>query len=261
MELDLKFKSALVTGASRGIGRAIAVALAREKMCVTVTARDTGGLQETVDQVMAAGAPGATMRPADLTTVQAVDDIIDATLDGAGRIDLLVNCAGATKRGDFFSLSDQDWQDGYALKLHGAVRLCRAAWPHLVKSGGSIVNIIGIGAHTPSADFTIGGSVNAAFAHFTKSLADIGGRDGVRVNGIHPGSIMTDRLERRIDAAMETSGSGRERVVSDMLAKAGISRFGQPQEIGELVAFLASGRASYIHGALIDVDGGATRGL
>src|SRR3954451_18887477 len=119
-------------------------------------------------------------------------------------IDLLVNNAGATKRGDFLTLTEADWADGYALKFFAAVRAARAAWPHLAQRGGAIVNIAGVGGRTGSAAFTIGGSVNAATLNLTKCLADRGVTDGVRVNAINPGSIATDRLQLRIRQVAES---------------------------------------------------------
>ena len=99
-------------------------------------------------------------------------------------------------RGDFETLTDEDFQDGFSLKFFGAVRLARAAWPHLRRQSGSIVNIAGTGGRTPGARFTIGGSVNAAMLSFTKALADLGSQDGVQVNAINPGPVRTDRLQR-----------------------------------------------------------------
>src|SRR4249919_3097640 len=115
-----------------------------------------------------------------------------------GRLDVVVNNAGATPRGDFLAFDDAAWANGFALKFFGAVRLCRAAWPHLVAQHGCIVNIAGIGGRTGNADFTIGGSVNAALLNLTKALADRGVRDGVRVNAVNPSSIATERTRRRI---------------------------------------------------------------
>src|SRR5207237_5831211 len=106
--------------------------------------------------------------------------------------------AGATKRGEFEDLGEEDWTDGFALKFFGAVRLARAAWPHLKQQSGSVVNIAGIGGRTPGPQFAIGGSVNAALLSFTKSLADVGIRDGVQVNAINPGAIRTARLAKRL---------------------------------------------------------------
>ena len=122
------------------------------------------------------------------------ESLIEAAVDAFGGLDLLVNNAGATKRGPFLELSEDDWQDGFALKFFGAVRLSRVAWPYLKLSGGQVINIIGAGGRTPTAEFTIGGSVNAGLMNFTKALADQGLADGVRVNGINPGPILTERL-------------------------------------------------------------------
>jgi 3-oxoacyl-[acyl-carrier protein] reductase len=172
-----------------------------------------------------------------------------------------VNNAGATQRGDFLTLTDEEWADGYSLKFFGAMRLSRAAWPHLVKSSGSIVNIIGIGGRTGSAEFAIGGSVNAALMNLTKVLADRGIRDGVRVNAINPGSIATERLQTRIRTFAAEKNLGHEEALVQMAKTFNIARFGVPNEIAQAVAFLASSKAAYIQGAILDVDGGATRTL
>ena len=141
------------------------------------------------------------------------------------------------------------------------MRLCRAAWPHLLSSGGSIVNIVGIGGRTGSAEFGIGGSVNAALLNLTKSLADRGVKDGVRVNAINPGSIVTERLQTRLRSFAQEKGLDEASAAQTMAQSMGIARFGQPEEIARAVAFLASPQAAYIHGAILDVDGGQTRTL
>ena len=115
------------------------------------------------------------------------------------RCDILVNCAGATNAGNFVDLPDEAWMDGYALKLFGCVRMCRLFWPMLKAAQGHVVNIIGGAARTPGADFTIGGSVNAAMGNFSKSLSQLGKRDGVNVNAIHPGATDTERFGELLD--------------------------------------------------------------
>jgi NAD(P)-dependent dehydrogenase (short-subunit alcohol dehydrogenase family) len=176
-------------------------------------------------------------------------------------VDLLVNNAGATKRGDFLSLPDDDWADGFALKFFGAMRTCRAAWPHLVSAKGSIINIVGIGGKAGSAEFSIGGSVNAALLNLTKSLADRGIKEGVRVNAINPGSIGTERLRTRIRTFAAEHQLGENEAAEKMAKAMGIARFGTPDEIANAVVFLASPISSYIQGAILDVDGGQTRAL
>ena len=257
MDLQLTDKVAIVTGASRGIGRAIAEVLASEGMRLVLVARSEPALAE-----LAARLPTASLvLPIDLRDPAAPAAVVAATVARFGQLDVLVNNAGATKRGDFLTLTDADWADGYALKLFGAMRLCRAAWPHLQAVRGNLVNVVGIGGRTGSAEFAIGGSVNAALLNLTKVLADRGVADGVRVNAVNPGSVATDRLLGRIAAFAKSKGLGEAVAAEQMAAELGIARFGQPAEIARVVAFLCSPAAAYVHGAIVDADGGATRTL
>ena len=259
MDLKLAGKVALVTGASRGIGLAIARRLAEEGMALAVAARDEASLRALAEGVEARGGQ-VLVHAADLAAA-AAPGAFAAALDRFGRIDLVVNNAGATKRGDFLALSEEDWSAGFALKFYGAVRLCRAAWPHLVASRGAVVNIAGVGGRTGSAEFTIGGAVNAAVLNLTKCLADRGVRDGVRVNAINPGSVRTDRLTTRIRQFANEQGVTEEEAARLMTARMGVERFGEPAEVADAVAFLASDRAAYLQGAILDVDVGLTRTL
>lgn len=261
MELGLVGKAAVITGASQGLGRAIALELAREGMRVALVARNAAALEALAAEIVSAFEVQAVVIAADLTDRAASARCAEQAVQSLGGLNLLVNCAGATKRGDFFALTDDDWESGYALKFHACARMCRAAWPHIKARQGSIVNIAGIGAHTPSADFTIGGSVNAALLNFTKALADIGRPRGVRVNAINPGYIMSERMEHRVAAAMERTGQSRDVVIEGFRQEHRVERFGTPAEIGRLVAFLASPTSDYIQGAAIDIDGGATKGI
>ena len=257
MDFGLSGKVGIVTGASRGIGRAIAETLAAEGMKLALVARSSDQLRALADSL-----PAQTLiRAVDLAEPAAPAAVVAATTETFGRLDLLVNNAGATKRGDFLALGDDDWRDGFELKFFGAMRGSRAAWPHLQASHGAIVNIAGIGGRTGTAEFTIGGSVNAALMNLTKALADRGVKDGVRVNAINPGSIATERLQARlasfaIERGIDVASAGQE-----MARAFNIARFGEPVEIGRVVAFLASPMAAYCQGAILDVDGGATRTL
>jgi NAD(P)-dependent dehydrogenase (short-subunit alcohol dehydrogenase family) len=257
MDLQLTGRVALVTGASRGIGRAIAQALAAEGMRVAVVARSRNQL-ETVARSLPTE---CLVQALDLRDAGVPAAVVAATVDRFGQLDLLVNNAGDIKRGDFLTLPDADWEGGFALKFYGAMRCSRAAWPHLRATRGSIVNIVGLGGRTGTAEFTIGGAVNAALLNLTKALADRGVRDGVRVNAINPGSIATDRLQVRLHSFAAEHGIEIEKAEQEMARALGIARFGEPAEIARLVAFLASPQAGFCHGAIVDADGGQTRTL
>jgi len=263
MDLNLQGKTALVTGASRGIGAAIARELAREGVAVCLAARDRTKLDEVAGSIAAiSGSNRTTFVACDLRAPAAVQAAVDTAVAAFGRLDILVNNAGATRRADFFNLSEEDWQDGFALKFHGYVRATRAGWPHLREAKGCIVNIVGVGSRAGSAEFTIGGAVNVALLNFTKAMADIGIKQGVRVNAINPGLIETERFGRNIERVSHDQGfSTREQAVQFLLASHGTTRVGRPEEIGWLTAYLASSKADFIQGCVIDIDGGATRAL
>src|SRR5262245_37854340 len=250
MNLQLSGKVAIVTGASRGIGRAIAELLASEGMRLALAARS----RDQLDDLAASLGGDCLVQAVDLREPDAPAAVVAAAVERFGRLDLLVNNAGATKRGDFLSLPEADWSDGFALKFFGAMRCCRAAWPHLRASQGAIVNIVGVGGRTGSAEFTIGGSVNAALLNLTKALADRGVYDGVRVNAINPGSIATERLRTRVERVAVEKGLGAAEAEAEMAKALKVARFGAPEEIAAVVAFLASPRAGYCQGAVLDVD-------
>ncbi|WP_027467963.1 SDR family NAD(P)-dependent oxidoreductase [Deefgea rivuli] len=257
MDLDLQQKVAIVTGASQGIGRAIALRLSAEGARVVLVARSAEKLA-----AVAAECVGETLVLAmDLRDVNAPAQLIDAVLAQFGQLDILVNNAGATQRGDFLALSDADWQDGFDLKFYAAMRCSRAAWPYLQARRGVIINIAGLGGRTGSAEFTIGGAVNAALLNLTKSLADRGVSDGIRVNAINPGSIQTARLQKRIATLAHAECIDFDAAAQKMAKQQGTARFGLPEEIANVAAFLASPAAAYCHGAIWDVDGGQTRTL
>ncbi len=253
-------KVALVTGASRGIGRAIAVRLAHDGAVLALAARDAKLLREVADEIRAAGGRAEPIT-LDLRKPETAGQLVSAALRAFGGIDIVVNNAGATKRGDFFKLTDADWADGYALKLFGAVRLARESWPSLKERRGSLLNIAGVGGRTPGPDFTIGGSVNAAVLAFTKAIADVGVRDGVQVNAVNPGYIRTARLQARLEAAAKDAGVNVDQAAQRMVVSNQIVRLGEPEDVANLVAFIVSPAGRFLQGSLIDLDGGQTKSL
>jgi 3-oxoacyl-[acyl-carrier protein] reductase len=257
MDLELRDRVAIVTGASQGIGRAIAETLSAVGMRVVLVARSA----ERLEAAAAALATESLVVAADLRDPARPAATVAAALERFGRLDLVVNNAGSAVRGDFLGLTEEDWRDGFALKFFGAMRMCRAAWPHLVATAGSIVNIAGVGGRTGSAEFAIGGAVNAAVLNLTKVLADRGTSDGVRVNAINPGSIATDRLRTRIRRFAVERGIDEAQAARELPRSMGVARFGEPEAIARAVAFLASPRSAHTQGTILDVDGGQTRTL
>ena len=179
----------------------------------------------------------------------------------SAELDILVNNAGSSRRGDFFTLTDADWDAGFDLKFFGQVRLCRAAWPLLKDTGGSVVAIAGIGGRAPVADYMIGSSVIGAQLAFMKALAEIGKRDGVQVNSVNPGSVDTDRFRHRLGIIMARTGLDEAAAIEHHRSELNITRFGQPEDVAALVAFIVSRRGRWLHGAAIDMDGGQVEPL
>jgi NAD(P)-dependent dehydrogenase (short-subunit alcohol dehydrogenase family) len=258
MEIRLTGKVAIVTGASRGIGKAIAKRLAGEGAQVVLCARDGNLMEHAVKEIEQSGGRAAALA-VDLREIDAAQRTLDFALNTYGQVDIVINNAGATKRGDFLDLTDEDWADGFALKFFGAMRLTRAAWPHLKAQAGSVLNISGVGGRMPGPLFTIGGSVNAALLSFTKAMADIGIPDGVQVNAVNPGSIRTERYRRMLEATAKQQGTDVETAERRMIESARTTRIGEPEDIASLVAFVVSPEGRFLQGALIDMDGGATK--
>ncbi len=259
----LTSKTAIVTGASRGIGRAIAERLAADGARVVLAARDEAVLTEAVSKINGAGGEAASLA-LDLRREDAPGKLAAFAVETFGGIDIVVNNAGATKRGDFLTLTEEDWADGFALKFYAAVRLSRAAWPHLKASdlkasGGSILNIVGVGGRTPGAEFAIGGSVNAAILSLTKALAGRGVTDGVQVNAINPGPVRTDRFARTLAARADAERVDAVEAEKRMVQAAGITRVGEPEDIAALAAFVVSPAGRLLQGSLLDMDGGQTK--
>lgn len=259
MASEFQGKVVVVTGGSRGIGKAIGAAFAREGAQVVLAAASADNLARAAKEM--SGGPDALTVAGDLRQLAACEALFKAVNDRFKRCDVLVNNAGATKGGDFFELPDEDFVDGFALKYFAAVRLTRLFWPLLKAARGNVINIIGGAARTPGANFLIGGSVNSAFANFSKGMAAIGNRDDVNVNVIHPGQTETDRVITLFQQFGKAQGKTPEQVREETIKKSGLRRIGRPEDVAELALFLASAKARHIQGTAISVDGGSTPGL
>jgi len=255
---NLEGKTAIVTGSSRGIGRAIARRLAEDGARVVVCARTSSALDEVVREITAASGKAAAIA-LDLRDADSASRLVDFTVRTYGSLDILVNNAGATRRGAFVKLTDEDWADSFALKFFGAVRVTRASWPHLKKSAGSVLFISGAGGRTPGAEFAAGGAVNAGLLSLTKALAETGIKDGVQVNSVNPGTVRTDRLKTRLDTTMKEQGIDLATAERHFVEGSGVTRIGEPADIAALVAFVVGPEGRFLQGSLIDMDGGATK--
>jgi len=258
---EFKDKVVVVTGGSRGIGKAIAVAFAREGAQTVLAASNAANLDAAAKAIKEADGVAPLTVAADLRTLAGCGQVFKAVNDKFKRCDILVNNAGATKGGNFFELPDDAFVDGFALKYFAAVRLTKLFWPLLKAAHGNIVNIIGGAARTPGPEFLIGGSVNSAFANFSKGLAALGNRDDINVNVIHPGMVETDRVVTLFQQFAKAQNKTPEQVREESIKKSGTRRIGQPEDVAELALFLASPRARHIQGTAISIDGGATTGL
>ncbi len=258
---ELAGKTALVTGASKGIGYAIASRLAAEGCNIALVARSSDALDNAASAISAEHSVRTIAVGADLGSETGCNSAAERTLAQFGGLDILVNCAGDTRAGAFPAQPDDEWISGFALKFFGAVRLARALWPALKQRKGTVINIGGAAAYTPSPGFMLGGAVNAALAHVTKSLSKQGLVDDVNVNIVHPGATVTGRMEALITQEAAAEGISEDEVRSRNTQRAGIRRLGNPEDIAETVAFLCSPRARHIQGVGFAVDGGATPGL
>jgi NAD(P)-dependent dehydrogenase (short-subunit alcohol dehydrogenase family) len=251
---------AIVTGASQGIGQATAVRLARDFSAVVLVARNRANLEQTAEAVRAAGGQ-ALVIDVDLAQPAAARAVVAQTLAAFGRIDALLNIAGAVPQIDLFEMTDQQWENGLALKLHGARRLTIAAWPALKAAKGSVVLISGNSALFPKAPYAAVGTINAAIVALAKAFSDRGISDGVQVNSVLPGPVMTGRRRSYLQHWAPLHGMTVEEATANFPEEAGIARYGEPEEIAELMAFLVSRRARWMTGSMLRMDGGEVKSV
>jgi 3-oxoacyl-[acyl-carrier protein] reductase len=251
---------AIVTGASQGIGRATALRLARDFSAVVLVARNKDELEKSASAVNAAGAESL-VYALDMREPQAAETIVKGTLDRFGRIDALLNIAGAVPQIDLFEMTDAQWDDGAALKLHGARRLTIQAWNALKAANGSVVLISGSAALDPKPGFAAVATINAAIIALAKAFAEQGIKDGVQVNSVIPGAVMTGRRRSFMEHWAPEHNMSVEEATKQFPEKAGIARYGTPEEIADLMAYMVSPAAKWMTGTSVRMDGGETKGI
>lgn len=260
-ESQQPLRTALVSGGSRGIGRAVADALGQRGFAVALCARDERQLSATAGE-LAAGGRDVLGVVADFGRAEDIARAVDACIERWGQVDVLVNNAGGSPYKPFLDLSDDDWDAAITLKLMGYVRAARAVLPHMIAAGsGSIVNVVGTSALQASPGTSVPGSLCAALVHLTKGLAVEVAHAGVRVNAVSPGPTATDRLDRTIQRTADREGIGAEEAQARITAQIPLGRVASPADVARVVAFLVSDEAAYLTGTNVLVDGGLTRAV
>ena len=258
MDLGLRGKVALVTAGSKGMGRACALGLAAEGARVAICARGEADLAAAADEIRAKTGAGVLALPADVTRAADVERLVAATCDRLGPVDVLVANAGGPPRGTFGELDDAQWLGAFELSLLSTVRLIRAVLPGMrQRRWGRVITIQSSSVKQPIPGLLLSNAVRPGVAGLMKTLAAEAGRDGVLVNTVCPGRILTERLLSGA-AAQKLS---REQFLERQSADIPLGRVGTPEEFANVVVFLASDKASYVTGVALQVDGGLIRGL
>jgi 3-oxoacyl-[acyl-carrier protein] reductase len=256
----MKTSVAIVTGASQGIGRSTALRLARDFSTVVLAARNAKALEEVAVAVRKSGAEALPLA-VDLSQVEAAQMIINTTLERYSRIDALLNIAGAVPQIDLFEMTDEQWKAGMELKLHGARRLTIRAWEALKQSQGSVVFMSGSASLDPKPAFAAVAATNAAITALAKAFSEQGIKDGVQINSIVPGAVMTGRRRSFLEKWAPAHNMTVEEATKKFPDDAGISRYGQPEEVAELLAFMVSPAAKWMTGTSVRIDGGEIKGI
>lgn len=251
---------AVVTGASQGIGRSTAIRLAKDFSAVVLAARNGDALTEVADAVRKAGAEPLSIA-LDLSRVESPEAVLKTTLDHYGRLDALLNIAGAVPQVDLFEMTDEQWYMGMELKLHGARRLTIRSWDALKACKGSVVFMSGSAALDPKPGFAAVAATNAAIVAMAKAFAEQGIKDGVQVNSVVPGAVMTGRRKSFLDKWARAHNMSVEEATRKFPEEAGITRYGEPEEIAELMAFMVSPVAKWMTGTSVRMDGGEIKGI
>jgi len=262
MNLKLDGKVVFVGGASKGLGRAAATALANEGAKVVISARNRETLRATADSISRETGSAVMAVPADLSRSDQVRAAIKAVLDDFGRVDILVNNAGGPPVGAFMEFTDEAWEAAFRLNLMSAVTLAREVVPGMKdRHWGRIINLTSIAVKQPLGGLILSNSIRAGVHGWAKSLSNELARLGITVNNVLPGYTLTDRVRGLARTQAEKEGATVDEMLARMQEAIPMKRLGKPEDVGDLVAFLASEQAGYITGASIQIDGGFYAGL
>jgi 3-oxoacyl-[acyl-carrier protein] reductase len=260
MDLGIRNRVAMVAAASKGLGRAIAEALAAEGCRVSICARSLESLQEAKTAIETAGAEVLPVA-CDVSKADDLQRWFDATVARFGQVDILVTNTGGPPAAPFLKLTEDQWQSGIDSTLMNVVRLCRLVIPGMQeRKWGRIVNLTSFVAKQPIELLTVSSTLRAGLSALTKTLADQVAPDGILVNAVLPGHFLTDRQRHLAELRAEQQGITPQEYLDKSVSVIPLGRYGRPEEMGNLVAFLCSERASYMTGTSIQIDGGLVRG-
>jgi 3-oxoacyl-[acyl-carrier protein] reductase len=262
MDLELKGKVAIVGGGSKGLGRACAEVLAKEGASVAVCSRSPADLEGAAQSIRETTGAEVLALAGDLDQAETVRHLVASTVERFGRLDILVNNSGGPPLARALSATEEQWATAVQRSLVFFARMCREAVPHMKRQGGGrIINVLASTVYQPIPNLALSGATRMGVVAFAKSLADEVGRDGILVNNVCPGSILTERMLSNVTARAKELGISVDEALAQRAAETAIGRIGEPREMAYLVAFLASGKAGYITGTTILVDGGLVRSV
>ncbi len=262
MDLELKDKVAIIGGASKGLGRACADVLAQEGAKITICSRTEADLEQAAAEIRDTTGADVLVFPADLESYESIQALISATVAEYGRLDIMVNNSGGPPLARSFNATEEQWETAVQRSLFFFARMSREAIPHLKEQGGGrIINILASTVYQPIPNLALSGATRMGVVAFAKSLADEVGRDGILVNNVCPGSILSERMLSNVTARAQELGITVEEGLAQRAAETAVGRIGEPVELANLVAFLASSKSSYVTGTTILVDGGLVRSV
>ncbi len=262
METGLQDKVALVAASSEGLGRAIACGLAKEGARVAICARGEEALAQTAAEIEGATGSPVLAMVADLTNKQNIENLVARVVEEFGRLDILVTNAGGPPPGLFVGLTDEKWEEAFHLTLMSAVRLCREVIPHMRRQGGGrIITMTSVSVKQPLENLMLSNSLRLAVIGLSKTLANELAGDNILVNSVCPGWTRTERVEQLLQDRAQRQGTSVEEEFAKIEKEIPLGRMGKPEEVANLVVFLASEKASNITGTAIQVDGGYVKGV